>query len=92
MIKINKDRFQIFFNLVSKSGSIKHCFCVPSLDAVDVCTEVAYYEKKVDSKNLFVIVDNSSYKFVFFYKNFVCYFAEVPTSSTLVKLKEDIEL
>lgn len=92
MIKIDKNKYTVFFNLVSKNGSIKHCFCVPSLDAVDVCIEVAYYEKKVDTKGLFVIVDNSSYKFVFFYKNFVCYFVDVPSSEILFKLRGGLEL
>lgn len=92
MIKINKDKYPVFFNLLSQSGSIKHVFCVASLDAIDVATEVAYYEKKVDSKGLFKIVDNSSYKFAIFYKNYVCYFDSVPTSDTLLKVRSDLEL
>lgn len=90
MIKIDKNKYPVFFNTVSESGKVYHVFCVADFDALDCAIEVSYYEKKVDTKGLFVVVCNSSYKFVYFYKNFVCYFAEVPGSGTLKKLRSEL--
>ena len=86
MIKVDKSKFPVYFCLVSKSGILKHCFCILDFEAVDCCIDVAYYDKIITSK-IFVIVDYDKFKFALFLKNYIYYFNEVPTTDTLKKMQ-----